>query len=50
MLRKLKSMLRKEKKISNLKKEYMERVKAATDPAEKQKLLEEMGKRLKGIE
>jgi len=40
----------KEKKINDLRNDYMDRIKATSNPAEKSKLLEEMGKRLKTVE
>jgi len=39
-----------EEKIRNMRQEYLDKIKSAKNPAEKDKLLEEMGKRLKNVE
>lgn len=39
-----------DEKIRNMRQEYLDKIKAAKNPAEKDKLLEEMGKRLKSVE
>ena len=39
-----------EEKIRNMRQEYLDKIKSAKNPAEKDKLLEEMGKRLKSVE
>jgi len=39
-----------EQKVSSLREEYLKKIKASNNPAEKDKLLEEMGKRLKHVE
>lgn len=39
-----------EEKVKALRDDYLKRIKEASNPAEKDKLLEEMGKRLKSVE
>ena len=39
-----------DEKIRNMRQEYLDKIKAAKNPAEKDKLLEEMAKRLKSVE
>lgn len=39
-----------EEKLRNTRQEFMDRIKAARNPAEKDKLLEDMGKKLKAAE
>lgn len=39
-----------EQKVKSLRDDYLKRIKEASSPAEKDKLLEEMGKRLKSVE
>ena len=37
-------------KVKNMREEFLKRIKEAKNPAEKDRILEEMGKRLKGVQ
>ena len=39
-----------DEKLTNIREDYLNRIKGAKNPAEKEKLLEEMGRRLKSAE
>lgn len=39
-----------DEKVKNMRDEYLAKIKAAKNPAEKDKLLEDMGRRLKSVE